>query len=70
MISNFNFFFCFFLGGYGIVAHIGTGNVNEPCIILRADMDALPIVEATKGIEEYKSTVKGKMHACGHDGRK
>ena len=53
-------------GGHGVVAHIGTG--GEPCIILRADMDALPIEESTKGIEKFKSSSKGKMHACGHDG--
>mmetsp|Transcript_23536 Transcript_23536/g.65327 ORF Transcript_23536/g.65327 Transcript_23536/m.65327 type:complete len:519 (-) Transcript_23536:1597-3153(-) len=55
-------------GGYGIVAHIGSGDKEKPCVILRADMDALPILEATKGIETFKSTTPGKMHACGHDG--
>lgn len=55
-------------GGYGIVAHIGSGKEDEPCIILRADMDALPIIEATKGIDKFKSSQTGKMHACGHDG--
>ena len=55
-------------GGYGIVAHIGSGKEDEPCIILRADMDALPIKEATEGIDNFKSSQSGKMHACGHDG--
>lgn len=53
-------------GGYGIVADIGTG--GEPCVLLRADMDALPILERTEGIEEFRSMNPGKMHACGHDG--
>jgi len=53
-------------GGYGIVAHIGTQSEDQPCIILRADMDALPIVESTDGIAGFKSLTKGKMHACGH----
>jgi len=53
-------------GGYGIVADIGTG--QPPCVLLRADMDALPIMERTEGIDEFKSRNDGTMHACGHDG--
>ncbi len=49
----------------GIVAIInGTG--QGPTIGLRADMDALPILEATGA--DHASTIPGKMHACGHDG--
>lgn len=46
----------------GIVATIGQGS---PCILLRADMDALPIEEEVES--EFKSTKHGMMHACGHD---
>ena len=42
------------------------GDVNKPCIALRADIDALPITEKT-GLP-YASTRPGFMHACGHDG--
>ncbi len=42
------------------------GDTQKPCIALRADIDALPITEAT-GLP-YASTHPGMMHACGHDG--
>jgi len=49
----------------GILAHItGLGNGAKK-IILRAELDALPIAEST-GLE-YSSRNKGVMHACGHD---
>ncbi|MBW3241317.1 amidohydrolase [Epibacterium sp. DP7N7-1] len=51
------------LAGTGVVAQIGQG---APVIGLRADIDALPMDEAT-GLE-YASGTPGKMHACGHDG--
>ncbi len=53
------------IGTTGIVAIIN-GQGDGPTIGLRADMDALPIAEAT-GLD-YASTHEGKMHACGHDG--
>jgi amidohydrolase len=42
------------------------GDTSKPCIALRADIDALPILEQTGAA--YSSTHKGLMHACGHDG--
>ncbi len=42
------------------------GDASKPCVALRADIDALPITEAT-GLP-YASTHAGRMHACGHDG--
>ncbi len=56
----------FGVGRAGIVAEIiGRGGANH-AIALRADMDALPITEATGA--GYTSEIAGKMHACGHDG--
>ena len=49
----------------GIVAIINGQGAGDT-IGLRADMDALPIIETTGA--DYASTVPGKMHACGHDG--
>ncbi len=54
------------IGGTGVVGLIkGQGGGNRR-VGLRADMDALPIEEAS-GVA-YSSTNPGRMHACGHDG--
>jgi len=54
------------LGKTGVVGVIRGRKAGAKVVGLRADMDALPIEEAT-GVS-YRSTVPGKMHACGHDG--
>jgi amidohydrolase len=53
------------IGGHGVVATISRGQSNRS-VGLRADMDALPIIETTA--LPYASTNPGVMHACGHDG--
>jgi len=53
------------VGRNGIVAVI-EGAADGPTVGLRADMDALPVVEVTG--KEYASEHAGVMHACGHDG--
>ncbi|WP_423206222.1 amidohydrolase (plasmid) [Paracoccus yeei] len=52
------------VGGTGVVVDID-GGAPGPCILLRADIDALPIHEAT-GLP-FASETPGVMHACGHD---
>ncbi len=62
-----------FLGGRGITLHpspTGTGGYavigsKPPFVLLRADIDALPVTEETGAT--YCSTNEGMMHACGHD---
>ena len=51
------------VGGTGVVAVMKNG--AGPVLLLRADMDALPVTEET-GLP-YASQTKGVMHACGHD---
>jgi amidohydrolase len=50
------------VGRTGVVADFGSG---KPIVAIRADMDALPILEANK--VPYASQNPGVMHACGHD---
>ncbi|MCJ2024665.1 M20 aminoacylase family protein [Methylobacterium sp. J-067] len=55
------------IGRTGMVGVVrGRGRGSNRAIGLRADMDALPIQEVRD--LPYRSTVPGKMHACGHDG--
>ena len=53
------------IGRTGVVGVLRNGSGNRS-VMLRADMDALPITETSK--HDYKSKTAGKMHACGHDG--
>ena len=54
------------LANTGVVATIEGRNPSTKTVGLRADMDALPIVEVNDG-RPYRSKKEGVMHACGHD---
>lgn len=54
-----------FGGGYGVVGVL-KGSKPGKTVVLRADMDALPIQDEKSC--DYSSEVPGVMHACGHDG--
>ena len=53
------------IGKTGVVAML-EGAAPGPCVLVRADMDALPLQEQND--VSYRSTNDGIMHACGHDG--
>jgi hippurate hydrolase len=53
------------IGGHGVVGTLRAGT-SPRSVAVRADMDALPITEATG--KPYASRHAGVMHACGHDG--
>ena len=54
------------VGGTGVLATL-KGTAPGPAVLLRADMDALPLTETDDG-RPTRSAVDGIMHACGHDG--
>jgi amidohydrolase len=51
--------------GTGLIADIGGSHDDAPAVALRADIDALPIVDEKNG--PYRSLNAGACHACGHD---
>jgi amidohydrolase len=52
-------------GVTGLIRGTGAGPGADRCVLVRADMDALPILEENQ--VDYRSTNDGVMHACGHD---
>lgn len=64
-LQKLNIPFIYPVAKTGVLGILKCNDPDASCIALRADMDALPITE--KNDCDYKSTVAGKMHACGHD---
>lgn len=54
------------LAGTGVAGVLRARTSRDSAVLLRADMDALPVQEVPG--REYGSRVDGRMHACGHDG--
>lgn len=53
----------------GVIGVLRLSLDSKKCIMLRADMDALPIIEvATEKKKDFLSQHEGKAHMCGHDG--
>ena len=53
-------------GVYAVIEGTAPARGEKRCIVLRADIDALPVIQ--ENAPAYKSLTPGKMHACGHDG--
>ncbi|MGE8104644.1 amidohydrolase [Allorhizobium sp. NPDC080224] len=53
------------LGGHGVAAVFDSG-LTGPTLLIRAELDALPIEEKSEAF--HRSTIAGKGHLCGHDG--
>ncbi len=53
------------LGGHGVAA-LYEGNAPGPCVMLRCELDALPIQELSDFV--HVSETRGRAHLCGHDG--
>ena len=64
-LENFGYENITSIAGTGLTVTVAGKNPEKKVIALRADMDALPIIEANE--VPYKSKNKGVMHACGHD---
>ncbi len=63
MLDKYNIKYTNKIAKTGVVAQIGKG--EDKVLLIRADMDALPVQEKTK--LEFSSVNSGIMHACGHD---